>query len=57
MHEWPCADLMNLMNRDAPAIGSSVAYVRQLLREEQAVGTPADRIVIGGFSQACGLKL
>jgi Phospholipase/Carboxylesterase len=37
--------------RDAPAIGQSVEYVRGLVRDEIAAGTPADRIVIGGFSQ------
>lgn len=37
--------------RDAPAIGQSVEYVRGLVRDEIAAGTPADRIVIDGFSQ------
>lgn len=37
--------------RDAPAIGQSVEYVRGLVRDEIAAGIPADRIVIGGFSQ------
>ncbi len=39
--------------RDAPSIGQSVQYVNQLVRDEIAAGTPADRIVIGGFSQVC----
>ena len=42
-------DLMGM--RDVPAIGESVSYLTSLLKQEQAAGTPADRIVIGGFSQ------
>lgn len=37
--------------RDAPAIGQSVEYVKGLVQDEIAAGTPANRIVIGGFSQ------
>lgn len=37
--------------RDAPAIGQSVEYVKGLVQEEIEAGTPANRIVIGGFSQ------
>jgi predicted esterase len=48
-------DLMNV--RDAPAIGQSVDYVNQLVRNEVAAGTPADRIVIGGFSQGGHIAL
>ena len=53
---WPRphsgCDLSDLMNvRDAPAIGQSIEYVKGLVRDEIAAGTPADRIVIGGFSQ------
>jgi Phospholipase/Carboxylesterase len=40
--------------RDAPAIGQSIEYVRGLVRDEIAAGTPADCIVIGGFSQVVG---
>lgn len=48
-------DLMGV--RDTPAITASVEYVNKLLKEEIANGTPADRIVVGGFSQGGHISL
>lgn len=48
-------DLMNV--RDSEAVRESVVYLNQLIREEAAAGTPADRIVIGGFSQGGHITL
>lgn len=36
---------------------ASVEYLSQLISEEVARGVPAERIVVGGFSQGCAVSL
>ncbi|GAA5795652.1 Phospholipase/carboxylesterase/thioesterase [Helicostylum pulchrum] len=42
---------------DEDGMMNSVAAVDQLIREEIKMGTPCERIILGGFSQGCVISL
>ncbi|KAI8393972.1 Phospholipase/carboxylesterase/thioesterase [Radiomyces spectabilis] len=50
-------DRSSLEHEDQKGMLESMAAVNRVIREEVDSGIPADRIVLGGFSQGCALSL
>jgi predicted esterase len=44
-------------NQDDKGVLESVEILKNLIKEQQDKGIPANRIVIGGFSQGCAISL
>ncbi|KAL0581414.1 hypothetical protein ABG067_008455, partial [Albugo candida] len=50
-------DKSSLKNEDEKGLLSSMTSVNQIIRDEVDNGIPANRIILGGFSQGCALSL
>ena len=53
----PTADADMLRREDEPGLRASQALIQQLIDREAALGVPAHRVVLMGFSQGCAMTL
>lgn len=53
----PTADADMLRREDEPGLRASQTLIQQLIDREAALGVPAHRVVLMGFSQGCAMTL